>query len=43
MFQKFLRGHMPDLALEGGEESQGFLELKHSKYQNGFLTMNSLD
>ena len=31
------------LALEEVEESQGFLEMKHSKYQNGFLTMNSLD
>jgi hypothetical protein len=28
--------------LRGGEESQGFLEVKHSKYQNGFFTMSSL-
>jgi hypothetical protein len=29
--------------LEGGEESQGFLEVKHSKSQNGFFTMSSLE
>jgi hypothetical protein len=31
------------LALGEVEESQGFLEVKHSKYKNGFLTMDSLD
>ena len=31
------------LALREVEESQEFLELKHSKYKNGFLTMYSLD
>ena len=30
------------LALGEVEESQGFLKVKHSKYQNGFLTMYSL-
>ena len=25
------------------EQSQGFLKVKHSKFQNGFLTMDSLD
>ena len=25
------------------EEPQGFLEVKHSKYKNGFLTMYSLN
>jgi hypothetical protein len=29
--------------LGGGEESQGFLEVKSSKYENGFLTMSSPD
>jgi hypothetical protein len=29
--------------LGGGEESQGFTEVKNSKYENGFLTMSSLD
>jgi hypothetical protein len=29
--------------LGGGEESQGFLEVKKSKAENGFLTMSSLD
>ena len=27
--------------LGGGEESQGFSEVKNSKYKNGFLTMSS--
>ena len=27
--------------LAGGEESQGFSEVKSSKYENGFLTMSS--
>ena len=31
------------LALGGGEESQGFPEVKHSKSKNGFLTMDSLN
>ena len=31
------------LPLRGGEESQVFLEVKHSKSQNGFFTMSSLD
>jgi hypothetical protein len=31
------------LALEEVEESQGFLEVNHSKYKNRFLTMDSLD
>ena len=31
------------LALREVEESQGFTEVKHSKFQNGFLTMDSLD
>ena len=30
------------LALGEVEESQGFPEMKHSKYQNGFFTMYSL-
>ena len=30
------------LALGEVEESQGFLEMKHSKYKNGFLNMDSL-
>ena len=29
--------------LGGGEESQGFSEVKNSKSENGFLTMSSLD
>jgi hypothetical protein len=29
--------------LEGGEESQGFPEVKNSKYENVFLTMSSSD
>jgi hypothetical protein len=29
--------------LGGGEESQGFTEVKKSKYENGFLTMSSPD
>ena len=29
--------------LGGGEESQGFSEVKNSKFENGFLTMSSLD
>ena len=29
--------------LGGGEESKGFPEVKHSKFQNGFITMSSLD
>ena len=29
--------------LGGGEESQGFSEVKNSKFENGFLTMYSLD
>jgi hypothetical protein len=29
--------------LGGGEESQGFSEVKHSKYKNGFFTMSSLE
>jgi hypothetical protein len=29
--------------LEGGEQSQGFSEVKNSKYENGFLTMSSPD
>ena len=31
------------LALGKVEESQVFLDVKHSKFQNGFLTMYSLD
>ena len=31
------------LAVGEVEESQGFLEVKHSKYKNGFITMYSLD
>ena len=31
------------LPLRGCEESQGFPELKHSKYKNGFFSMSSLD
>ena len=27
--------------LGGGEESQGFLDVKNSKYENGFFTMSS--
>ena len=29
--------------LRGGEQSQGFSEVKHSKSQNGFFTMSSLE
>ena len=29
--------------LGGGEDSQGFMVVKHSKYKNGFFTMPSLD
>ena len=29
--------------LEGGEDSQEFPEVKNSKFENGFLTMSSLD
>jgi hypothetical protein len=29
--------------LGGGEESQGFMEVKNSKYENSFLTMSSPD
>jgi hypothetical protein len=29
--------------LRGGEESQGFLDMKHLESKNGFLTMSSLD
>ena len=31
-----------NLALGEDEESQGFLKVKNWKYQNGFLTMDSL-
>ena len=31
------------LTLGEVEEPQGFPEVKHSTYQNGFLTMDSLD
>lgn len=31
------------LALKEVEESQVFLEVKHSKSQNGFLTMDSIN
>ena len=31
------------LALWEVEESQGFFKVKHSKYKNGFLTMDSFD
>ena len=31
------------LDLREVEESQGFLEVKHSKYKKGFLTMKSID
>jgi hypothetical protein len=31
------------LALGEVEDSQGFPEVKHSKYQNGFLTMDSIN
>ena len=30
------------LALGGDEESQGNIEVYHSKYKNGFFTMNCL-
>ena len=29
--------------LGGGEESQGFSKVKNSKFENGLLTMSSLD
>ena len=29
--------------LGGGEEPQGFMEVKKSKYENGFFTMSSPD
>jgi hypothetical protein len=29
--------------LGGGEESQGFSEVKNSKFENGFFAMSSLD
>jgi len=31
------------LPLRGDEESQGFPEVKHSKYENWFFTMSSLN
>ena len=31
------------LPLRGGEESQVFIDMKHSKYKNGFFNMSSLD
>ena len=43
MFRKFLQGLELKVLPRGGEESQGFLEVKHSKSQNGFFTMSSLD
>ena len=43
MSQKFLWGHGPKITLGEVEESQGFPEVKHSKFKNGFLTMDFLD
>ena len=41
-FKNFSRVSGQKLPLRGGEESQVFLEVKHSKYQNGFFTISSL-
>ena len=43
MFQKFLQGHGLEISPGEVEESQGFSEVKHSRSQNGFLTMDSLN
>jgi hypothetical protein len=40
-FEKFSKVLGSWFHLEGGEESQGFMEVKNSKYENGFLTMSS--
>ena len=42
MFGKFLRGLGSWFRLGEGEESQGFSEVKLSKYQNGFFITSSL-
>ena len=42
-FKNFSRVPGSWFHLGGGEESRGFLEVKNSKYENGFLTMSSLD
>ena len=40
-FENFSRVPGSWFHLGGGEESQGFMEVKNSKYENGFLTMSS--
>jgi hypothetical protein len=42
-FENFFGVLGQKLALGEVEESQIFTEVKHSKYQNGFFTMSSLD
>jgi hypothetical protein len=42
-FENFFRVSSSWFYLGGGEESQGFMEVKHSKYHNFFFTMSSLD
>ena len=42
-FENFFEVTGQKLALREVEESQGFPKVKHSKYKNGFLTMDSLD
>ena len=42
-FKNFSRVSGSWFHLGGGEESQGFLEVRNSKYQNGVFTMSSPD
>ena len=42
-FEKFSEVPGSRFRLGGGEESQGFMEVKKSKSKNGFLTMYSPD
>jgi hypothetical protein len=42
-FRNFSKVLGQKLALGEVEESQGFPEVKHSKYQNGFFTVSCLD
>ena len=42
-FENFSEVPSQKLALGEVEESQRFLEVKQSKYKNGFFTMSSLD
>ena len=42
-FENFSRVPSSWFRLGGGEESHGFSEVNRSKYENGFLTMSSLN